>query len=311
MDLIFQSGDFYNQTNSIWSNLINIVSALLGALISGLIAIYIFKKGLRNEEIKKKNEYKSESNDLEMFLFHNIYSLNFFIEKQIKEISNCSKNLKDWNNCDFSLSIFPELTTKDIFKISQEKIYKIFVTDREGDLNEKVNDFINLRNSFYNIDAFIESENELNKEVFQRQFVNIELWNQSLKSLLDLSNTFVLSYNSNPVKGKDDFLELYTNLFVNKQRELIKENKNNNMVIVFEELIKPLKNYLKENKQSNDMRLLMISNPIMNIQKAYTEISNLRYEKRKRILISGRRLLKIKRLINQSIQRTKLRNKKL
>jgi len=255
------------------------------------------------------DEYISESNDLEQYFFHNIDSLSFFIDKQIDEISKCSQNIKDWNNKDFSLSVFPELTTRDIWEVNQEKIYKIFVTNREGELREKANDFINIRNCFYNIDNFITTQIEFNKETFQRLFVNIEIWNQSLKTLLSLSNSFVIEYNSNQKKGKDDFLKLYTDLMVDKQRELIKENKSENMAIVFRELIEPLKKYLKENTQSYDRRILMISEPMINIQNAYYEIMNLRHERRKRVLYSGRKLIKIKVILKESILSTKNRIK--
>ncbi len=307
MDIIFQSGDFYNETNSILSNLMTIISALLGALISGGIAIYIFNKGLEKERKKKRDENIIESNDLELYFFHNIDSLDFFIDRQIDEISKCSQKAKDWNNKDLSLSILPELTTKDIWEINQEKLYKIFVTNRKSEISEKANDFINVRNCFYNIDNFIATQTELNKEIFQRLIVNIEIWNENLKILLSFSNAFVIDYNSNPNKGKDDFLNLYTSLMVEKQRELILKNYNENMEIVFNELIEPLKLYLKNNKQSSDKRIYMISDPMMNIQKAFYEIKNLRIERRKMVLNSGRRLLKIKRLLNDSILSTKNR----
>ena len=106
MDIIFQSGDFYNETSSALSNLISVISALFGALISGLIAIYIFKKGLKKERLKRRDEYISECNDLEKYFFHNIDSINFFIDKQIDAISKCSQNTKDWNNKNFHLSVF-------------------------------------------------------------------------------------------------------------------------------------------------------------------------------------------------------------
>lgn len=308
MDIIFQSGDFYNQSHT-WIDLTSIIASFLGALISGLIAIIIFRRGIKNEKKKEKEKSVKESDELEEFLFSNIYSLNFFINKQIDEIFKCSKKLKDWNNKDFLLPIFPELRTKDILKINQEKIFKTVVSDREGESEHKIEDFINLRNSFYNIGDFIKSQSELNNKTFQRYLFNIELWNNSLKELLELSNSFVLEYNIDTKKTSDDFLKFYTDLFVNKQREIIKNNDNDNMVLVFDNLIKPLKDYLKENKQSKDVRLLQISNPLINIQKAYVEISNLRNERRKQILYAGRRLLQIKQIMNQSTKNIKSRQK--
>jgi hypothetical protein len=309
MDIIFQSGDFYNDSNSLLSNLMTIFSALLGALISGLIAIYIFNKGLEKEKQKKRDYEIKESNELEQYFFHNIESIKFFINKQIDEISKCSQRTKNWNDKNLLLSIFPELNTKYIWEINQEKLYTIFVRYRDGDLKEKAEDFINVRNCLYNIDNFIKVQSEINTEISQRLIVSIELWNQSLKQLMSFSNSFVIDYNSSPNKGKDDFLKLFTFLMTEKQRQLKNENKHENMEIMVDEIIVPLKTFLKENKESSDKRIYQISEPIMNMQKAYYEIENLRRERRKKALFSGRNLLKIKALLNERILSTKSRNK--
>lgn len=309
MDLIFQSGAFYNDQNSLLSNFMTIFSALLGALISGLIAIYIFNKGLEKEKQKKRDDEIRESNELEQYFFHNIESIKFFINKQIDEISKCSQRTKNWNDKNLILSIFPELNTKYIWEIKQEKIYNIFVRNREGDLKEKAEDFINVRNCLYNIDNFIKVQSKINKEISQRLSVSIDLWNRSLKNLKSLSNSFVIEYNSNPSKPKDDFLKLFTFLMTEKQRQLMSENKHENMKIMVDELIGPLKTFLKENKESSDNRLNQISEPIMDMQKAYYEIENLRRERRIKALNSGRNLLKIKALLNERILSTKSRSK--
>ncbi len=309
MDIIFQSGDFYNATSSIWSNLIIIISALLGALISGFIAIWIFMKGLRIEKEKKKDEYISERIDLEEYFFNNIDSISSFIDRQVDEISKCSKRVEDWNNKDFTLSVFPELTAKDAWAINQERIFKIFVTNREGTPKEKSSDFVNVRNCFYYIDDFKTSQNELNKEVSQRLYENIKLWNDSLNKLTKLSNEFVCAYNSKPIEENDQFLKFYTDLMVNKQSQLIKENKSQNMSIVFNELIEPLKQYMKDNPNSMDKRILAINEPLLNLQNAYIQIISLRYERRKKALESGRRLLAVKRILQDCISSTKERKK--
>lgn len=310
MDKIIQLGDLCNAHYSIWSDLTSIISALIGAIISGLIALFIFILGLKKEKQKKRLQYISESNDFEDYFFHNLSSLIFFTNKQVEEISKCSQRLKNWTLEDFTLSIFPEINTEDILSMDQEKIYKIFVQNREGLLEHKANDFINVRNCFYNIDNFIKTQNELNKKINQRIVVNIELWNNSLTSLLKLSNKFVVEYNLKPDKGKDEFLELFSGLIVKKQREIILENKSENMQIVLTEIIDPLKAFLKNNKQSNDSRLIMIAEPIMNIQKSYHEINHLSIEKRKSILFAGRRLLHIKDNLKRCINSTQNRTKK-
>jgi hypothetical protein len=308
MAITFQVCDFYNEPSSIWSNLFSLISALLGALISGLIAIWIFKKGLKKENEKKLNEHILESNELEQYFFHCVDSINFFIDKQVIEISKCSKRTKDWTNKNFMLFILPELTTRDIWEINQERLYEIFVTNRDGQIKSKADDFINTRNCLYNIDFFIKTQNDLNKEIYERLIYNVELWNQSLKILLNLSNSFVIEYKSDHENLNDSFLKFFNDIIVKKQRELINKNSPENIEIDFNELIVPLKEYIKNNTQA-DKRIIMITEPIMEIQKAYFEIQNLRYECRKNVIYSGRRLIKIKFLLNYSISNIKNREK--
>ena len=96
---------------------------------------------------------------------------------------------------------------------------------------------------------------------------------------------------------------------INKQRQLKSENKHENLKIMVDEIINPLRTFLSENKNSNDVRLILISEPIMNMQKAYYEIENLRRERRIKALHSGRNLLKIKSLLNERILSTNNRKK--
>ena len=309
MNIIFQSGEFYNTTNSFWPYLISVISALLGALITGGIAIYIFNNGLKKEKEKKRNEIIIEYNNLEQYFFHSVESIMFFIEKQVDEVLKCSRNTKDWNKSNFWLSIFPELTTRNIWDINQEKLYDIFVSNSDNEIKLRVADFINLRICLYNIDNFVNTQKELNSEIHERLFLNIELWNQSLKTLLNLSNSFVLEHNLKPIKDKDDFLKFYTDLMVKRQRNLIENNVIDNIEINFKELIEPLKKYLKDNPQFHDERVYKVSDTLMNIQKAYSEIKYLRYEYRKNVLRSGQKLIQVKALMSLCISNIKKRKK--
>jgi len=309
MNIIFQSGEFFNGINSFWPNIINVISALLGALISGLIAIWIFNKGLKKEKEKKRNEIIIENNNLELYFFHSVESVIFFIENQVDEVLKCSRKTKDWNKSNFWLSILPELTTRNIWDINQEKLYDIFVSNSEGDIKFKVNDFINLRICLYNIDNVVTNQKELIKEIHERLIVNIELWNQSRKKLLNLSNSFVLEHNLKLIKEKDDFLKFYTDLMVKRQRNLIENNVIDSIEINFKELIEPLKKYLKDNPQFHDERVYKVSETLMDTQKAYSEIKYLRYEYRKNILRAGQKLIQVKARMSLCISNIKKRKK--
>jgi len=254
-------------------------------------------------------DYINESNELEQYFYSNVDSLNFFINKQIDEISKFSQRIRNWENKNITLPIFSELTTKDIWKIDQERIYKLFVTFRKGNTQDKITDFINIRNSFYNIDKFIKIQNDLNIASYQLLTENIEIWNNNLKILIELSNHFVTEYNISLRNDIDEFLNAYTDLVIKKQRQLINENKSGNIEIIYNELIIPLSSIVNNKKYSKDKRIYLISTPLINLQKVYSDVKNIKYEQRKKILESGRRLLWTKLLINESIQKTKNREK--
>ncbi len=113
MDIIFQSGEFYGQDSSFWTNVVAIVGAVLGAVISGLIAIWIFKRGL-NEEAKKEFQSRAKKDDeLENYIFHVISFMNSTIDQQVKEIGRASQALKNYSNKNLGISNTSELSTED------------------------------------------------------------------------------------------------------------------------------------------------------------------------------------------------------
>lgn len=94
MDIIFQSGDFYyeNLTN-FWSTFGGHIVTLLGVLITGLIAVYLFNQGIKkerklNKELRdnaKQDLIEKESEDLEFFKKHFITLTEGVIGNSLKQ----------------------------------------------------------------------------------------------------------------------------------------------------------------------------------------------------------------------------------
>ncbi len=79
MDIIFQSGDFYYENlNNFWTTFGGHLVTLLGVLITGFFAVYLFNQGIKkerelNKEFRdnaKQDLIEKESKDLEFFKKH-------------------------------------------------------------------------------------------------------------------------------------------------------------------------------------------------------------------------------------------------
>ncbi|MDN5213001.1 hypothetical protein QQ020_13120 [Fulvivirgaceae bacterium BMA12] len=188
MDIIFQSGEFYGGDSSFWTNLINVVAAMLGAVISGLIAIWIFKKGLK-EQAKREQDIKTKRyKELESHFFHLISFMDSAINQQVNEIARSSQALKNFGNKKLALRIVPALNTNEVNSISNEDLYKMFVSNRIGEADDKASDFLNIKNCFRHIDEIKIYFGNFNQTLFKRLEENRLKWNQNLKALMELYN---------------------------------------------------------------------------------------------------------------------------
>jgi len=307
MDIIFQSGEFSGQDSSIWTNLISIFSALLGAVISGVIAIWIFKRGISEQLQKEANTQKERFEELESYFFNIIEFMNLTINQQVAEIANTSQALKDFSNKNPALTTTSALSTDDAESINNQDLYKIFVISRTGNIEEKANDLLNIKSCF----RYIDQQKRVYKEFNNTLFMGLEEyrlnWNQNLKILLNFYNEFGLkSSRHNTNIDSDKFLLFYKEIMVDKQREIIANESLNNMESAHKYLIEPLKKYIKESKIMDD-RILAIITPVMNCDQAFIETKNLKLQKRKDVLRFGRNLLGVKRLLNECVNNNKKR----
>ncbi|MFT6836443.1 MAG: hypothetical protein ACJA0H_002493 [Francisellaceae bacterium] len=309
MDIIFQSGEFYGQDSSFWTNVIAITGAVLGALISGLIAIWVFKRGLKEQKKQEQASRIAKHNELENYLFHVIGFMRPTMIQQVNEIGWTSQALKDFGNRNLSINTVSALSTDEVNGIKSEDLYRIFVTNREGDTKDKAADILNLRSCFRYIDQQKESYIEFNQTLFSRLDEFRNLWNENLKHLLDLYNQFALQAKQNNINpGTDTFLDFYRNIMVDEQRELILKGLSDNLAESHLKLIQPLMTFIRESKIM-DQRILMIAPSVMACDQAFQETSQLRRQKRATVLTYGRNLLGVERLMAECIENTQKRKK--
>lgn len=93
MDLIFQSGEFYNQESTITS-ILKFLLPLLGAVISGGIAIWIFNRGIKKRREEEEEKEKRRLGELKEYVLTLLKLLEEPIDRQIAFYLEFSNDLK-------------------------------------------------------------------------------------------------------------------------------------------------------------------------------------------------------------------------
>lgn len=285
----------------------NILIPLLSAFLGGFISLWIFIKGLEKQKKIEKDKRIQNNFETEEYFKINIESILQFINHQINEISLLSKKTRDWNAKNLTLAIMSELKTTELRELDFKALFQIFVIDRKGKTTEKSNDFINIKNCLGNIEDFAIKQQSDNLEIHQKLNQEVDSWNIGIKNLMQKYNKYALI----PSTDKDQVIPILHKYLVIKQRELIKEKKAQYLNIMFNEVISPLGREISLLKVHNDFRIHEIIEDFITCRKAFESINRIRYERRKNILISGRRLLQIKRLLRESLNSTIVRKKRI
>lgn len=132
MDIVFQSGEFYNTENNLWT-IVGLIVNFLGIVAGALVAIYVFKLAKSAEE-KKENQRLLE---LEQYIRLAIANLSTPITQQLDALKDFYKELSKRNNVHHAPQEIITFHTKTMSWISHEDFHKIFVQLKTGDLVQK------------------------------------------------------------------------------------------------------------------------------------------------------------------------------
>jgi hypothetical protein len=285
----------------------NVIIPLVSAFIGGFISLWLFKKGIEKQKQAEKEKRIQNNFETEEYFKINLESILIFIDHQINEISFVSKKTKNWNAKNLTLAIMSELKTTELRELDFKTLFQIFVIDREGKTSEKSNDFINIKNCLNNIEDFAIKQQSDNSEIHKKLNAEGDSWNNGLKNLMQYYNKYALI----PSKDKDEVMDILYKYLIIKQKELIKEKKSKYLNIMYSEVIFPLGKEISLLKIHNDIRIHEIIGEFLTCRKAFESIQRLRYERRRNVLISGRRLLQIKRLLRESLNSIIVRKKRI
>ncbi|QXP78791.1 MULTISPECIES: hypothetical protein [Winogradskyella] len=285
----------------------NIIIPLVSALIGGLFSVWIFDKGLNKKKQEEKEKRIQNNFETEEYFFYNLESILYFIDCQVDAISQASKKTKNWYHKNLTLAIYSELKMTELREINFKTLFQILVIDRDGNNNEKMQDFINIKNCLHNIEDFVEKQKEDNKGPYAELIKYSDIWNNNLKNLTQLYNHYILS---KPNKN-DNLIPILKKYIIIEQRKIIANKDEQNMELFYQTIIFPLMNELTTIKNSEDQRILPILNSLMECRDSYEQTREIRYHRRKNIIESGRRLLKIKQLLSESLNSIKSRKKRI
>lgn len=152
MDIVFQSGEFYDSGTD-WVNVIStIISTIIGAIISGLIAIWIFKRGIQTQKKADKKKENRRLADIKHFYFETIKSNLEPLKNQINYNSILIKRLKAKQASHFIYKFDPSLNFDDLKKIDKRDTFNIFLHSTNVKAEFKSVKYVDLKNSIRLID---------------------------------------------------------------------------------------------------------------------------------------------------------------
>ncbi|WP_440121319.1 hypothetical protein [Tenacibaculum sp. Ill] len=285
----------------------NIIIPLISALIGGLFSVWVFNKGLNKKKQEERKNRIQNNFETEEYFFYNLKSILFFIDKQVDAISRTSQNTKNWFHKNLTLATFSELKMTELRELNFKTLFQILVIDRQGSNKDKMQDFINIKNCLHNIEDFLQKHKDENKKLHTDLNKYLDTWNHCLKRLIQLYNHYIfLKPNED-----DSLMPILNKYIVVKQREIIKNGSDQNMEIFYNTIIIPFMDEMIAYKNSDDQRILPVIENLMECRKSYEQTKGLRYQRRKNILSSGRRLIQIKQLLNESMSSIEKREKRI
>lgn len=274
----------------------DIIVPLFSAFLGGFISIWIYRQGINDQKKKEKEKEVEDNKQMEEYFRLNIQSILQFINFQIDQITMVCSKTKNWEARNLSLAILPELKLTEIREIDFKYLFQILVLNKKGEIKKKSEDFINIKNSIHNIEDFIQKQKSINEVLDDSLNKNVDLWNSSLKSLLQFNNKFV----SAEALKNDSLMSLIQSKVVVRQREIIQMAQGNNLDVVFNEVLHPIIIEIP-NFVDFDHRIPDLLDILMSGKQAYQSMRYIRYERRKSLLFAGRNLLSVKKLLQDSM----------
>lgn len=265
MDIIFQSGEFYNETN-LWHILLSPLATLIGVILSGLFGVFLFNKGIKKDREFAKEQRKSdyeqhlridkerrdnEKKDMEKNRIENLNKFGHLFQTLLEScITTSEKQVVKYNENIKKLKIdilgqhFPQLYTHE----NLERLLKLderYLLDYIEHINHTNKEFVNLLTSLDYLKTIFET---ISEDVNQgNNKISLELRNKLIwvrNAILSVSTNYLKQQKDENPKFENDYLYIFINDMV---LNYLKDNDGNpnpnidykNLILVIkEELLK-------------------------------------------------------------------------
>lgn len=287
MNLFFQYIEFGNSSNEWLSLMTTIIASLLGALISGLIAIWIFKQGIKKQ---KKFDQSKEINRLlaiKKFYLHTVESNLEPLENQIKSNIKLINVIKRKVASNFSYRMITSLNFEDLKNIDQKDLFNIFLNQQIDE--SKVENFRKIKNSIRIIESITDLAMDMVKYIdskyqnYQDQFA---IYIDKIQRIIEKETHILDEQNVDIVT--DQFLYSLWQVALNWHN--ITNVDNRDPYIVNEQYLIPMRDVCA--RFHTDHRKPELLNLIINAQHNFEQIDNVKNIYRGSLINDTRELIK-------------------
>ena len=287
MNIIFQSGEFYG-TGTDWFNILTtILSSAIGAIASGLIAIWIFKRGIAEQKNADREKELKRLQEVKKFYFHTIHSKLEPLKSQINYNFLLATKLREERASNFTVKFDPSLNFEELLGIDQKDIFNIFIYDEKSDTAK----YIEMKNSI----RLIETINRETKDILKHLDSKYQTYQDKFADKVDKIQKLVQRYtHSNDIEK----IELKADLFLFDiwkqilEWEKLKDLDNRDPYILNENFLQPIRNICA--KHHLDKRKPEILDLILDSQHYWEQLDTIKRLFREWIIKDTRQLIKAK-----------------
>ena len=248
MDIIFQSGEFYSQESTL-GFILKLLLPLLGALISGGIAIWIFNKGISKRREEEEEKQARRLDELKEYTLTLLRLLKGPIDKQIAYYQKFSNDLESSSEISYTLEYAVGLSTKNFNSVDRKDLYRIFVTNGEGSITTKAESYQELTTQIKYIESVERSSKDLLEYFMGEHKVFVNQWQDNISEIAQKKNNMAVDANeSGRQLGSDRFLDEIVSIY-NKWQQIDGYKQRH---VAAKELLIPLERACKNH--SNDPR---------------------------------------------------------
>ena len=275
------------------------VAAVIGAVLSGLFAIAVFKYGISNEKRQQQEGSKSKLSELKIYFETLVKALPNPIDKQVDKIEKFISQLNKREFPNYEFSIENDLKIQYVKEISHKDIYDIYIAAK-GKTEERTQNFKNLIDGLDLVKSTHGYLGHRFDEFHTRHVFYEDKFRECLKSIvtayehqevISITNSFLVSGENSLVESIKEIFDSFNN------SDVIPKNDPYN---VFDNVIEPIRKLCGTYKMGISPEFSSESREALIVIRSNDDLRDL---VAKQFLMQKEQLLKAKELIQDSIKK--------